>query len=239
MRIKLLITALLIIIIACLLPYRLAARKIQHHQFISFMATQANTVNQNILQQRQRLLRLNTLFQQRGRLSAANWLWLKGLAEEYNVIDNNFKQLQTWQILIKRVDIVPTSLVIAQAINESAWGTSRFARQGNNYFGQRCYTTGCGLVPQRRAADAKFEVRKFADPLLSIQSYMHNLNTFRLYAKFREQRYQLRQRNKTLTGLALVPTLTVYSTKRQTYVKIIVSIINHYHLSQYDDAKLT
>ena len=235
MRNKIFITVVAVTIIISLLPYRLVARKVQHHQFISFMATQTAIANAKIIRQRQRLLSLYKLFKQDRQLSSANWLWLTALAKEYRVDNKNFKQLSSWEILLKRVDIVPSALVIAQAINESAWGTSRFARQGNNYFGQRCHTAGCGLVPLRRAANTQFEVRKFSSPLRSIQSYMYNLNTFRLYRTFREKRYQLRKTQRTLTGLALAPTLTKYSTKRQTYVKIISSIINQYNLSQYDD----
>ena len=41
--------------------------------------------------------------------------------------------------LLKHVDIVPASLVLAQAALESGWGSSRFARRGNNYFGMRTY----------------------------------------------------------------------------------------------------
>lgn len=35
--------------------------------------------------------------------------------------------------LLKRVDIVPESMVLIQAANESGWGSSRFAREGFNF----------------------------------------------------------------------------------------------------------
>ena len=34
-----------------------------------------------------------------------------------------------------RMDIIPTSLAIAQAAKETGWGTSRFALEGNALFG--------------------------------------------------------------------------------------------------------
>ncbi|WP_352256125.1 glucosaminidase domain-containing protein, partial [Pseudoalteromonas sp. 19-MNA-CIBAN-0066] len=43
---------------------------------------------------------------------------------------------------LRRVDIIPKELALMQAANESAWGTSRFARIGLNFFGQWCYTKG-------------------------------------------------------------------------------------------------
>ena len=58
--------------------------------------------------------------------------------------------------LAERVDTIPTSLVLVQGATESGWGTSRFAVEGNNLFGQRCYDTGCGshrpAVPTRPSA---------------------------------------------------------------------------------------
>jgi len=234
MRNKLLIALLFIIVIIFLFPYRLTARKVNHYRFINFMVAQANVVNTDIKQQRQHLLKLYTSFEQHKSLTKTNLFWLAELAKQYKIKNENFKQASTWKTLSKRVDIIPTSLVVAQSINESAWGTSRFARQGHNYFGEWCYTAGCGLIPLRRAAKASFEVRKFASPLLSVQSYMRNLNTSSLYQAFRNKRYQLRNMNKRPTGLALVSTLTMYSTKRQTYVKIITNIINQYDLSRYD-----
>ncbi|MDZ7684220.1 MAG: glucosaminidase domain-containing protein [Gammaproteobacteria bacterium] len=53
--------------------------------------------------------------------------------------------------LLQRVDVVPASLVIAQAAKESGWGTSRFAREGNNFFGIWCFYEGCGMLPLQRA----------------------------------------------------------------------------------------
>ena len=45
----------------------------------------------------------------------------------------------TLRELLRRVDVIPPSLVLAQGAIESGWGTSRFARQGNNLYGQRVW----------------------------------------------------------------------------------------------------
>ena len=237
MRKKLFISILLIALIICLFPYRLTARKITHHHFIKFIVTQATIANADISKQRRQLLHLYALFKQHKTLKKFDLLWLQELAKNYKIDNTDFTKNPSWKTLNTRVDIVPISLAIAQAINESAWGTSRFAREGHNYFGQWCYTEGCGLIPEKRAPGQTFEVRKFSSPLASVESYMRNLNTAHLYEGFRDKRSQLRQDNKPLTGLALVSTLTMYSTKRQRYVKLITNIIDHYNLNQYDDKK--
>ena len=53
-----------------------------------------------------------------------------------------------------RIGVVPEPLVLIQAAKESGWGTSRFAVEGNNLFGQRCYEKGCGIAPRGRAKEA-------------------------------------------------------------------------------------
>lgn len=237
MRNKLSISILIFIIIACFFPYRLAARKVSHQHFIDFIVQQANIANADINKQRQKLLQLYTQFKENKPLTNSDQLWLKKLATQYKAKKTNFKQQQTWTMLLKRADIIPISLTVAQAINESAWGNSRFAQEGNNYFGQWCYVKGCGLVPKQREPGKTFEVKRFDNPLSSVKSYMLNLNSAHLYQKFRNKRWQLRQAHQSITGLHLVSALTMYSTKREVYVKIITKIIKDFDLSRYDQQK--
>ena len=74
---------------------------------------------------------------------------LKAICEKYSNTCEQIDQAKRDALLV-RVDVIPPSLVLAQGANESAWGTSRFAKQGNNFFGQWCYSQGCGLVPLQR-----------------------------------------------------------------------------------------
>lgn len=127
--------------------------------------------------------------------------------------------------LLRRVDIVPPSLALAQAANESAWGTSRFAREGNNLFGQWCYTPGCGLVPMRRELGGRHEVKRFDWPYDSVASYVHNLNTHPAYRGFRQTRESLQDESQTLSGLALLDGLRSYSERGPEYLTAIRNII--------------
>ncbi len=132
--------------------------------------------------------------------------------------------------LSKRIDIIPESLVLAQAANESAWGTSRFATQANNLFGQWCYTKNCGLIPLHREPTAKNEVKRFSSPQDSVVSYMKNLNTHLAYKEFRSIRANLRESDKTISGQRLAYGLINYSQRREKYVKEIVQMIRQNHL---------
>ena len=147
---------------------------------------------------------------------------LVALAELYN-IDTASSDIRA--ALLKKVDTVPTSLVLAQAAIESAWGTSRFAQQGNNLFGEWCFSKGCGMVPKSRNAQAKHEVRRFNSAAESIHSYMRNLNSHAAYDQLRAKRAQQRAQQQAYNGCFLATGLTSYSQKGQAYVEMVKSFI--------------
>ena len=140
--------------------------------------------------------------------------------------------------LMRRVDIIPPSLVLAQAANESAWGSSRFARLGNNLFGEWTYKPGTGIIPAGRPAGATYEVRKFSSIYQSIRSYMNNLNRNGAYRKLREIREILRDSNQPVTGLSLAQGLAKYSQRGNEYIIEIQAIIRQNKLMRVNNASL-
>lgn len=150
---------------------------------------------------------------------------LAKLAKKYRV-----KQSQDFAFikneLLRRVDELPIELVLMQAANESAWGTSRFALQANNLFGQWCFKPGCGVVPVGRPEGETYEVRKFAHPADSVKSYFYNLNTGYAYEDLRLVRKTLRDLNEELDPMVLAEGLLAYSTRREAYVDEIQKMIS-------------
>ncbi len=190
-------------------------------QFFAFMKPRVEQENKRITEQRKQLLKL----QDKKQLSRSDMQWLQTLAKEYEVnIDEQLTPKQ-WQRLKARVDVIPLEMALVQAANESAWGTSRFARKGNNYFGQWCYEKGCGIVPEQRAAGATHEVRSFSDARESVDAYMNNINTTRAYAEFRNLRQQSRNKGRALNAEKLVLGLKSYSERGMDYVKTIQAMI--------------
>ncbi len=116
---------------------------------------------------------------------------------------------------------------------ESGWGTSRFAVEGNNLFGQRCYETGCGLAPAGRT-NPKFSVKAFASVEDSVRSYVHNINTHSQYVEFRRVRSAQRERGEPLGSIALAATLAQYSERRFAYVSDIKALIAQTGLAPHD-----
>lgn len=177
---------------------------------------------------------LQHLVTERDSLSLFERMKVNELAEQYEVEDFDLQDKQDWDVLIRRVDVVPPSLALAQAANESAWGTSRFARQGNNYYGQWCFVSGCGIVPSERADDANHEVAHFTSPEQSVERYIHNLNQHPAYRDLRLKRASLRDQDSAITGLALVSELDRYSERGTEYVAELTDMIRYNNLEELD-----
>jgi Bax protein len=139
--------------------------------------------------------------------------------------------------LLKHIDVIPPSLAMAQSANESAWGTSRFAKKGNNFFGQWCYTKNCGIIPKNRIKGTKHEVQQFSSPQQSVGAYIFNLNTGPVYSLIRKQRVVARIKSINPTGYELAKGLIKYSQRREAYVKEIQGMISYNMLVKKYDQK--
>lgn len=189
--------------------------------------------NERILKDRKRLIRLRVEKNLGNKLEARDRLWLAVLAERYKVKDDNINEL------LRRVDVVPPSLAMAQAAEESGWGTSRFAQVGNALFGQWTTAGGDGIVPEDRPDGMDHKVRKFGTLTQSVAAYMRNLNTHRAYREFRRTRQSDRRKGAALDGYDLAATLSSYSARGDEYISSIRSIIDANALRALDEAKLS
>ncbi|WP_405231991.1 glucosaminidase domain-containing protein [Lentisalinibacter salinarum] len=202
-----------------------AERKVRFFEFLRPIIEAENT---RVLEERRRLEELAAE-------DGLGWLdrrWLHGLAEDYGLDPQEYEDDTLIMALLRRVDVVPVSLALAQAAKESGWGTSRFARKGNNFFGEWCYDAGCGLVPRARAAERSHEVRAFDSPRESVASYLRNINTNRSYRELRRVRAGLRAQGRPLSGLVLAEQLQRYSERGQAYVDEIKGLIRYNDLEQ-------
>ncbi|ODN42154.1 hypothetical protein BGC07_03345 [Piscirickettsia litoralis] len=195
-------------------------------QFIEKITQSENQVNQKILQKRKKILNL----MQQTTLSNQDINQLKKIAKQYKLKNLNFKSRseQDFNQLLKRVDIIPSALVTAQAINESNWGRSRFATEGNNFFGMRCHRSGCGIIPKARPEGSRWEVASYSSATDSVRAYIHTLNTLGAYQKLRDLRAKMRADHQTLSPFKLAAGLTAYSIKGEKYVQLIQNIIARY-----------
>lgn len=150
-------------------------------------------------------------------LSESEKQLLETIARQYK-LRGDVSEVRVQRKLLRRLDVVPPALTLAQAANESAWGTSRFARQGNNLFGQWTYRQSEGIVPLDRPEGATYAVRAFANIEASVRAYMQNINTNAAYAELRQLRQQMRDRDEALDSSMLATGLMAYSARGEEYI---------------------
>ena len=121
---------------------------------------------------------------------------------------------------IRKEDQIPRSLIIAQAIVESNFGTSRFAVEGNNLFGIRVWSKD-GMLPHKQDPSINWRVKTFKTKCQSVKSYILTLNQNHHYKDFR----QMRQRTKDPFKLA--DELDNFSTSKE-YANHVKQILTKY-----------
>lgn len=140
--------------------------------------------------------------------------------------------------LLRRVDEVPPSLVLAQAALESAWGSSRFAIEGNNIFGMWVYNAAKGMIPKDRAEGDTHALARYDSIGESVETYFAKLNTLWAYEDFREIRAKMRQDDGKLDSGKLAEGLVQYSVRAEDYVQDVQNLIKQNSLMQFDRAQL-
>ena len=154
---------------------------------------------------------------------------LNDLANKYRIKTSISKEE-----LLKVIDILPPSLVLAQAANESNWGRSRFAKEYNNYFGIWCFSKGCGVVPKEREENATHEVARFNSLEDCIDYYVLNINRSYAYEDLRQIRKNQRENLEAITGIVLAEGLGNYAFPGDEYIDSIKSLINFNQLERHD-----
>jgi Bax protein len=175
-----------------------------------------------IIEENARVLNLRAQLEE-AKNSNTNKVFVRETAKSYTVAWEIGKE--NWKKLFERVDAVALEVALSQSALESAWGQSRFAQQGNNFFGQWCYEKGCGIIPENRDNGSKHEVAAFNSVNESVRSYLKTINTGRVYAGLRIIRRKNREAGKPVDAKAQAGGLIKYSQKREKYVRSIRNMI--------------
>lgn len=178
---------------------------------------------ENLAIRRQRQF-LESAFTAEYRLDHITLRRIYAIARQYQV-EGDVRDPAFRELLLRRVDEVPPALALAQAANESGWGTSRFAQQANNLFGHWTWNPRQGLVPLERKAGARHRVRIFGDLRAAVRTYLHNLNVGRAYVDLRVLRARMRADGQPLDPIALAGGLRRYSERGTAYVREIRALI--------------
>lgn len=193
--------------------------------FFNFLRPIVRRENREVLRQRAYVLIQWQRFKRGEQLREDAVEHLRELAGTYRVDSRYSEGGAFFRELLIHIDKIPVSLALIQAAKESAWGTSFFARKGNNLFGQWCFKNGCGIVPRRRPEGASYEVRAFDDVSDSVSAYIRNLNSHPAYKKLRLQRYRMRLAGKEPDPHLMAGGLERYSEIGMQYVQTVRQMI--------------
>ncbi|MFL2877817.1 MAG: glucosaminidase domain-containing protein [Candidatus Pelagibacter sp.] len=201
--------------------------RLKKETFIKIVLPLVVAENERILADRKKLQRIL----KKKQTSDLEKQWLRQKLLEYKVKKGNMDEL------VERVDIIPTSIALAQAAKESGWGTSRFALEGNAMFGQWTWSDN-GIAPLDREGNKNHKILKFPILRASVKAYQNNLNTHKSYSNFRDKRMTMREKNKSIKGLELTETLKNYAQTGTEYTKILNQIIIQNRLTDFEPVRL-
>lgn len=194
--------------------------------FFDYLRPAIEAQNQIIIHERQFVVSMIEQLDKGIGLNKADNERLQSIVEKYQYDIDMFTPTSL-SPLLRRIDTIPVEMVLIQAANESGWGSSRFAKKGFNFFGQWCFTKGCGIVPSARDENKNHEVAVFNSPKDSIIAYMVNLNTNHAYRLFRAMRADLRAQKIKPTAEKLVFGLINYSERREDYIDELLEMLKH------------
>ena len=197
-------------------------------------------INELILEDRVRARELKDRLAQGQNVTPEDQAWLTELAVKYKVLESTSEPLDSNALaeLLMRVDVVPPSLALAQAADESGWGTSRFAEQGNSLFGQWAWGKGLKPTGQRTSEFGDQRIAAFDSTAQAAYAYALNLNTQHAYHDLRLRRADLRRQKQSISGSVLAETLLHYSERGPAYVHDLEALIKNNGLDGADDAYL-
>ena len=171
---------------------------------------------------------------------------IEHFAKRYNIKNYkklNFGSLTSLQLnlikkeLLIKINKIPISMIIAQAIIESGWGSSRFAKEGNALFGEWTWKNNVGIKPKGNLG-ANFSVKSFVNLLESLNSYILNLNRHIAYKEMRFSRAATFKTGKIFTGYDSSAYLENYAEIGLAYVAKVTEMIYSNKLYRFEKSVL-
>jgi len=218
------------------LPYDLGTLKQSNERKSLFFRTLLPLVlkiNETLVSNRAKIWRLQHRLNLGQHVQPEEHIWLNATFNNYGVKQNDFASL------LRKMDVIPPSLALAQAAVESGWGTSRFAREGNALFGQWTFDPNDkGILPAGREAGKTHRIKAFDDLAGSLAAYVHNLNTHKAYKNLRTDRENMRNSRTGINGYQLASNLIKYSERGEQYVTSLQAIMTKNDLLRFDKARL-
>lgn len=185
--------------------------------FVNTVLPIVERMNKRTLWIRRRILALGPRFQPGPDLSVGDARFVADTLDAFELPAWNYPEL------LRRVDVVPPSLALAQAAVESGWGS---AAEGNALFGVQRFDVEGGRVVQR--------LQGYGSLAESVSHYMKTLNTHPAYAGFRAERAGQRLTKLHPEGLSLAARLERYSELGADYIRKVQDLMIENNFMIYD-----
>jgi len=202
---------------------------IRKNIFIQIVLPLILKVNEEIINERNIVIKIKHKKQKNITLQTAELEFLKKISQKYKV-SNDLNEL------MNRVDIIPVSLALAQAIQETGWGKSYFLINGNALFAEWTWKYD-GMIPRERDSKLHHRIKTFPTLIESVRSYANILNSSKYYKHFRTTRKSLYRQGISYNGINLGDTMKHYSTT-QDYLFFVKKIIIENSLTDFDKSEL-
>lgn len=204
------------------------------HKKINFIKTIIPLIiseNNKIHIERKKLLEIKNILTFKKSLNSDNLNYINKVLKKYKISNKNKHKIDLVNELLLNINIIPNSIVLAQAANESGWGTSRFAIEYNALFGQYTYDKNKGIIPAQREVGKKHLIKNFTSIEKSVESYFKNINSHYAYQKFRKIRSEINDFENDFNIKILTNALDVYA-EDEYYVETINKIIDSNNLNK-------
>lgn len=207
--------------------------------FIKILTPLIYKINLEILEERADLEAIAGGLRQDHDLDPLLCQYVSEKAEKYDVhtaFEDSRRCMKLLNELLKRVDIVPPSILVAAAAIHTDWGTSRPALLGNNLYQMKNWYSDEGLVPTEEPEEPyRFKIYQSLEE--SIRDYVLKINSHINYAQFRDARATARHMAPIMYGKRLIWSF-VLDNNLHNYAGLLDYTLTFYHLEHLDESEL-
>lgn len=208
--------------------------------FIKILAPLALKINQEIKQERDKLLALNTKFETNRKLDKKEQKALEDMAARYDVftrLKGEERQRFLLRELLLKIEFIPPSLLITAAAIETNWGTSRIVKEGNSLYKTLVWHTDKGLKPIGETEDDSYRIKTYPDIYSSMKEFAHSINSELKFADMRDVRKEFLYRENIPFGNILAPYL-IWKSPLKNYAGMFQYTLAYYELNIIDKSAL-
>lgn len=207
----------------------------KHRTFIRILLPLVLKVNENIMAERAVIEQISDKYNKGIMLSENELALLEEKAQKYDIFTRMQGQARTsilLRSLLKNIDVVPPSVLIASAAAYTDWGTSRLALEANSLYLEEIWYSDEGLEPLDDK-NAGYRYKEYSSLEECIAARALKINSNINYEYLREARAHSRSINRPPYGEQLIVHM-MHDNNLQNIMGLIDYTMTHYDLAKTD-----